>query len=128
MSSLSKFLSDSQFRFVLKKKKKKHLYQHYSHAALAGTPVLNILVRDLKAFCGDSSGDFFDAEMFVVFVLQSSHVNTQVVSVDASISNMYMIIYGRGWAGAFRGTSRVVHDVLVPYDHCLPWHKDPPTL
>ena len=21
-----------------------------------------------------------------------------------------------------------VHDMLVPYEHCLPWHKDPPTL
>ena len=33
------------------------------------------------------------------------------MSVDASISNMYMLEYGHGWAGALGGSRRVVHDV-----------------
>ena len=35
-----------------------------------------------------------------------------------------------GWRvrGCIGGSARAVHDVLVPYDHWLPWHKDPPTL
>ena len=41
------------------------------------------------------------------------HVNMQVMSVDPSISNMYMLKYGHGWAGA-----------LAALEHCLPWHKD----
>ena len=57
MSSPSKFLSDSPFRLALT--------TSLPHAALAWTPELNftntldILGRDLKAFCGDSSSDFF---------------------------------------------------------------------
>ena len=62
-------------------------------------------------------------KIIVVFGLQGSHVNTEVVSVVASLSNMYMLKYGH-----IVGSGKVVHDVLVPYEHCLPWHKEPPSL
>ena len=51
----------------------------FSNAALAVlnfTNTLGIMGRDLKAFCGNSSGDFFEVDIFVVFDLQSLHVNT----------------------------------------------------
>ena len=43
--------------------------------------------------------------LIVVSSLQSSHVNTQLVSAVAALSNMDMPKYGRGSAGAFRGAS-----------------------
>ena len=42
-------------------------------------------------------------------------MNTWFVSVDASISNVYMLKYGHGRGSAFwvnGGSGRVVHDVL----------------
>ena len=37
------------------------------------------------------------------------------MSVDASISKIYMLKYGQGWAGAFRGTPGVVGGLSVTY-------------
>ena len=35
------------------------------------------------------------------------------VSVDASISNMYMLKYGHGWAGTFGGASGIVRGLSM---------------
>ena len=73
----SHILSNSRFRLALQTFLP--TLKRSSHAALAGTPVLNlnsldILSRDLKAFCGDSSGDLFEVEIFVVFSACRAHM------------------------------------------------------
>ena len=92
MSSLSKFLSDSRFRLALKTSLP--TLKSCSHAALAGTPGLNLntldtLDRGLKAFCGDLSGEFIKAST------SSTLSSKKMYIIQVCFYNKYIYIHNK---------------------------------